>query len=226
MSEERWDARRFAGESFSNLELVKCSFHACVFDDCSFNNVVFKNCQIGFDSTYSRCAFESCRFGGKHASMSGGRFDDCSFRDLALRSASMEASFTRCRFSGVWESVFLHGANSPVGETILVEVDLAETEMRNVMFYGADTDSVVLPTQSVRVFANGDGGFTTSLSGLTASGSEPEHAGINSIAELYSGWDPVILCEDVLDEMLKPETRRRFEEVAEKWERRRSSSDA
>ena len=225
---ERWEKRRFSGQECSDLDFAECSFHRCSFIECTFTNVRFKNCYLGFGSKYERCVLKRCSLTGKYSAFSEGSFVDCDFQDFVLRSASMDARFVRCRFTGRWQAVFLYGEGSPLGETVFDDVDLSGTEMRNVMFYGADVGSVVLPSTSVRVFSNPNGAFSAAITRVLDSVSEDDRSALRVLGDVDAGrvLDPKIICTDVLDSMLSADGRRVFESVAEEWEADGPGADA
>ncbi len=219
---ERWRERTVTGEAFRDVEFIDCSFHDMRFSDCRFVGCRFKNCYIGFSCKYEECAFERCSFTGKHSSFGDDcRFSRCTMEATTIRSARMEGvTFSDCKFSGRWQSLMFYGRDSAAKPTVFLGVDLSAVRLVSVDFRcGVVLSSVVFPASGVNVFPNPNGVFTRQLRQAAASLDRESEIALSVLGhEMNDGQNPMVICDDILDDLLDTtEARIAFDRVASEY---------
>ncbi|MEH6682531.1 MAG: pentapeptide repeat-containing protein [Sediminicola sp.] len=172
------EGANFLFANFENCMLTKAVFRNCVFETtnlkeialwdctffkCIFINTDFQNANMGVNTIYQDCIFDSCKLKGKYFNFgSRSKFLNCNFSKCDISSAwilsvifdksKFESKFTNVRFSGIKEANVLGKKEFPA---TFKNCDMKNSIFKSVeIMVGAKLENTILPDQESTHFNN------------------------------------------------------------------------
>ena len=214
-------------EEFSDILFDELIVRKADIKKIKFNNVHFKNCHLGFNSQYSNCVFDNCKFFGKYSSLGKPakytkcRFENCEFIGIDLFTG---LNFYDCTFSGVMKNPILKDKHPKIdnNETVFKDCDLSALTFENVSIYGKEIfNNCVIPTSGIRLFDNADDKLIQRADDICSiiETDDKIESEIIFKRDLKQGQNPIILDKYFLDSFFKTvESKKLFDKIVNGYE--------
>jgi len=214
------------GEEYTNILFEGLTVRNAKILNTIFKNVHFKNCYLGFDSIYSSCMFENCKFFGKYSSLGrpskylNCKFVNCLFIGLNLFEGQ---TFIECSFSGKIKNAILRDEHPNIknAQTIFDKCNLSETIFDCVNIYGNSIfRNTYLPKKGIRLYKNqGDSLLKRAINFCSKIKDDSKIESEVIFRESKRGQDPIILDEIFLSTFFKTnESKEIFDEIVKGFE--------
>jgi hypothetical protein len=216
-------------QTFIDVVFDELSVRNADIKESAFVRVHFRNSYLGFNSRYTDCTFENCKFYGKYTSLGypaeyrNCKFLNCDFIGLDLFRGQ---HFYDCRFSGIMKNCILNDKNPIVenNETQFIRCDLSDLLFDNISIYGKDifVDSK-FPVKGVRLFDNTNDSLIKNAEEICSKINNEYKIESEIIfkRDLKSGQNPIILDSLFLDSFFKTiESRNIFDSIVMNYEQK------
>jgi len=218
---------KIIGKEFSDILFDELVVRKADIEKVTFKNVHFKNSYLGFDSQYSNCVFDGCKFYGKYSSLGRPakykkcRFENCKFIGMNLFTGQ---HFYDCTFSGLMKNPILNDVHPKVenNETEFKDCDLSDLIFDNVTIYGKNVFyNSIVPSSGIRLFDNSNNQLIKRAQDICESIETDDKIESQIIFQhnLKQGQNPIILDNLFLDSFFKTDRSKQiFNEIVKGYE--------
>ncbi len=215
-----------------NQEFLDCIFNELKVRNADIKNVDFikvhfKNSYLGFNTKYTDCTFDSCKFFGKYNSLGrpayfkNCKFINCNFIGIDLFEGQY---FEECFISGKIKNAILKDEHPEIKntQTVFNKCNLTDTIFDNVSIYGKSIfRNTLLPIKGLRFFKNTDDSLIRRAQEICSQIDNDSKIESEIIfkTSFKKGQDPIILDELFLYSFFKTgDSKMIFEEIVTGYE--------